>query len=70
MSAHAFLRKAHRVVAGLFLLSMIPAGIVSAMGKVESPWIYAPLPFLFALILSGTYLLARPWVLKARKDSA
>lgn len=70
MKFNAILRKGHRIGAGLFLLAMIPAGIASAQGNIESPWIYAPLPFLFALTLSGTYMLVSPWVRKMRKARA
>ncbi len=66
MKFEKLLRKGHRIGAGLFLISMIPAGIASAQGNIESPWIYTPLPFLFALTLSGTYMLVAPWIRKWR----
>ena len=59
--------KAHRVSAGLFLLAMIPAGYASSKGDPPSPLVYLPLPFLFALILTGTYQLAAPWIRRARR---
>lgn len=61
--------KVHRVAAGLFLLAMLPAGYASFQGNAESPLVYAPLPFLFVLILTGTYQLVRPWIrrLQARR---
>ena len=61
--------KVHRVAAGLFLLSIVPAGLASAQagaGGEPSPWVYLPLPFLFTLILPGTYQLVAPWVRRAR----
>lgn len=59
--------KAHRVSAGLFLLAMIPAGYASFKGDTQSPLVYLPLPFLFALILTGTYQLVAPWIRRARR---
>jgi hypothetical protein len=60
--ADRIITKAHRVSAGLFLLSMIPAGYASFKGDTASPLIYLPLPFLFALILTGIYQLVMPWI--------
>lgn len=54
--------KIHRISAGLFLLSMIPAGYASFTGDAASPLVYLPLPFLFALILTGAYQLVVPWI--------
>lgn len=69
MSADRFLRKSHRVISGLFLLSIIPAANVSAQGNEDSAWVYAPLPFLFILIITGTYMLVKPWVAKAQRKA-
>lgn len=66
MGVHAFLRGTHRVIAGLFLIATVPAAIVSLQGDGSSPWVYAPLPFLFGLIITGSYLLVRPWALGLR----
>lgn len=66
MGVHAFLHRTHRVIAGLFLVATVPAAIVSTQGDASSPWVYAPLPFLFGLMITGTYLLVRPWVLRVR----
>lgn len=62
--------KVHRVCAGGLLLTMVPAGIVSAQGNAGSPFVYLPLVFLFPLILTGTYQLVAPWVRKARARRA
>jgi hypothetical protein len=68
---HRVVVKVHRVCAGLFLLATIPAGYASFQGgSPPSPLVYAPLPFLFVLMLTGTYQLARPWVLKRRAGRA
>jgi len=60
--ADRIITKVHRVGAGLFLLSMIPAGYASFKGDIASPLVYLPLPFLFALILTGAYQLVMPWI--------
>jgi len=72
MRLHAAITKVHRVCAGLLLLSMLPAGWSSFHGDKAHPssWVYLPLLFLFPLILTGAYQLARPWVLKARARRA
>lgn len=62
--------KVHRIAAGLFLLSIGPAGYASFTGDVGSPLVYLPLPFLFALILTGTYQLVTPWIRRRRKSRA
>ena len=63
---HAIITKIHRVCAGLLLLSMIPAAIVSFQGDQASPFVYLPLVFLFPLIITGTYQLVLPWIRKYR----
>lgn len=62
------LRRAHRVIAVLFLLSIPPAGYVSlsATGGEVSPVVYLPLFPLLGLTLTGGYLLARPWIRRLR----
>lgn len=64
MAFNVTLRRAHRVIAVLFLLSIPPAGYysLSATGGEVSPVVYLPLFPLLGLTLSGGYLLARPWV--------
>jgi hypothetical protein len=64
--ADRIITKVHRVCAGLFLLSILPAGYASFQGDAESPLVYLPLPFLFVLILTGTYQLVTPWIRRAR----
>ncbi|MHB1260256.1 MAG: hypothetical protein ACYC2H_00930 [Thermoplasmatota archaeon] len=64
--AARIITKVHRVGAGLFLLSIVPAGYASFTGNVESPLVYLPLPFLFVLILTGTYQLVMPWIRRRR----
>jgi hypothetical protein len=59
--------RSHRVSAGLFLLATVPAGYASLNGDAASPLVYLPLPFLFALILTGAYQLVAPWIRRARR---
>jgi hypothetical protein len=72
MRLHEFLRRAHRVVAILLLLSMPAAGYASFTGDPTSPsfWVYVPLAPLFLLIITGTYMLVRPWILSFRARAA
>jgi hypothetical protein len=65
--ADRMITKSHRVSAGLFLLAMIPAGYASFERDTASPLVYLPLPFLFALILTGAYQLVAPWIRRARR---
>jgi hypothetical protein len=65
--ADRIITKGHRVNAGLFLLAMIPAGYASFEGDTASPLVYLPLPFLFALILTGTCQLVAPWIRRATR---
>lgn len=64
------LRRAHRIVAELFLLTIPPAGYfsLSATGGEVSPVVYLPLLPLFGLILTGGYLLVKPWVRRFRAN--
>jgi hypothetical protein len=68
MRADPFLRRAHRVVAALFLLCIPPAAWFSltATGDEVSPVVYFPLVPLFGLMLTGSYLLVRPWIQRFR----
>lgn len=68
MAAQGFLRKAHRVIAVLFLLTIPPAAYMSFTGDPESPSpiVYLPLFPLLGLTITGTYLLVRPWLQQLR----
>lgn len=72
MTADLFLRRTHRVIAVLFLLSIPPAGYFSftATGSEVSPIVYLPLFPLLGLSLTGAYLLVRPWVQRLRGPRA
>ena len=73
MNADLFLRRVHRVIAALFLITIPPAGYFSlaATGDEVSPVVYFPLLPLLGLTLTGSYLLVRPWVqwLRGRRKS-
>lgn len=70
MAFDVALRRAHRVVAVLFLLTVPPAGYfsLSATDGGVSPVVYLPLFPLFGLVLTGGYLLVRPWVSRLRAN--
>lgn len=68
MAFTVVLRRAHRVIAVLFLLAIPPAAYVSlsATGSEVSPVVYLPLFPLLGLILTGSYLLVKPWARRLR----
>ena len=68
MAAEAFLRRTHRVIAALFLVTIPPAAYYSftATGDDESPVVYFPLFPLLGLALTGSYLLVKPWIQRFR----
>lgn len=70
MGVAVLLRRAHRAIAVLFLLAVPLAayGSLTATGSEVSPVVYLPLVPLLGLMLTGSYLLVRPWVRRARGD--
>lgn len=68
MAFDSILRRTHRAIAVLFFLTVPPAGYfsITATGTEVSPVVYFPLFPLFGLMLTGGYLLAKPWVLWIR----
>lgn len=68
MAAEVFLRRTHRVIAALFLVTIPPAAYysITATGDEVSPVVYFPLVPLLGLALTGTYLLVKPWVQRLR----
>lgn len=68
MSAEWVIRKTHRVVAGLFLITVVPAAYFSFTGNPDSPHplVYAPLLPLLLLTVTGTYQLVLPWTRRRR----
>lgn len=66
MSLPGYIRRAHRIISALWLLSFALALIATAAG-VSSPVVTAPaLVLLIILIFTGSYMLARPWVQRFR----
>jgi hypothetical protein len=68
LPADRIVTKVHRISAGLFLVSILPAGFASFTGDPAhpSPVVYVPLIFLFGLTLTGTYQLVVPWIRRRR----
>lgn len=68
MSAESVIRQTHRVVAGLFLITFVPAAYFSFTGDPASPHplVYAPLLPLLLLTVTGTYQLVKPWTRRRR----
>lgn len=68
MAAEVFLRRTHRVIAVLFLVTVPPAAYFSftATGDDVSAVVYFPLVPLLGLALTGSYLLVKPWVKRFR----
>jgi hypothetical protein len=74
MTLGSIVRKAHRIFALLFLLTIPPAAYFSLTGdpNTPSPFVYLPLFPLLFLTLGGIYLLVSPWIrtLRARRAGA
>ena len=72
MSVESVVRTTHRVVAGLFLLTIVPAAYFSFTGDPTSPHplVYAPLLPLLLLTVTGSYQLVLPWTRRGRRASA
>jgi heme A synthase len=72
MSVESVVRRTHRVVAGIFLLTIVPAAYFSFTGDPNSPHplVYAPLLPLLLLIVTGTYQLVLPWTRRRRPGAS
>lgn len=67
MSLPVYIRRAHRIIASLWLLFLAITLALEAVGGPESLFVTVPLVvLLIALVTTGGYLLARPWVRKLR----
>lgn len=68
MGFDSFVRRTHRVVAALFLLTIPPAAYFSITGDASapSPFVYAPLFPLLVLTLTGAFQLVKPWLARSR----
>lgn len=61
-------RQWHRSVSMFFMLTVI-ANLVAMTSGAPPAWVtYSPLPPLFLLMLSGTYLFVLPYVAKRREE--
>lgn len=72
MVADPAVRRVHRIMAVVFLLSIAPAWYFSATGDptTPSPVVYLPLFPLLFLTVTGTYQLVMPWVRRRRTAQA
>lgn len=66
MALPVYVRRAHRIIATLWLLSVALVLVVLATGAEESIVINLPVVLILALAVTGFYLLARPWVQRFR----
>jgi hypothetical protein len=65
----AFVRTAHRWLSIVFTATVAANFVAMAFGP-PPPWIvYAPLPFLFAMMATGLFMFFRPYVTRARPAS-
>ncbi|HKY59004.1 MAG TPA: hypothetical protein VJL80_13265 [Aeromicrobium sp.] len=71
MSTESVIRRTHRIVAGLFLLTFLPAAYFSVTGDPDAPHplVYAPLLPLLLLTVTGTYQLVQPWTRRRRANA-
>ena len=72
MSVESVIRRTHRIVAGLFLLTIVPAAYFSFTGDPTSPHplVYAPLLPLLLLTVTGSYQLVLPWTRRRRAGAS
>jgi peptidoglycan/LPS O-acetylase OafA/YrhL len=72
MSVESVVRRTHRVVAGIFLLTIVPAAYFSFTGDPDAPHplVYAPLLPLLLLIVTGSYQLVLPWTRRRRAGAS
>jgi heme A synthase len=72
MSVESVVRRTHRVVAGIFLITIVPAAYFSFTGDPNSPHplVYAPLLPLLLLIVTGSYQLVLPWTRRRRAGAS
>ncbi len=62
-------RKAHRWIGIIFMITVATNFIVMAFGKPPMWVVYAPLPFLFAMMATGLVMLVTYYRAKARKQA-
>ena len=72
MSVESVVRRTHRIVAGLFLITIVPAAYLSFAGNPNSPHplVYAPLLPLLVLTVTGSYQLVLPWTRRRRAGAS
>lgn len=69
MTLPVYVRRGHRIIASLWLVFIITALSLEAVGGPESPFISIPIGVLLILMaITGSYLLLRPWVQRFLAD--
>lgn len=67
MALPVYIRRAHRIIAALWLLFIVIALSLEAADGPESPLVTIPIGvLLLVLAITGSYLLLRPWVQRFR----
>ncbi len=57
-----WIRQTHRWLSPIFTLTVIANFVVMGMGRLSPSWIvYAPLPPLFLMLLTGLYMFVLPY---------
>ncbi len=67
MQWNLWIRQAHRWLSIIFTLAVIANFTVMAMGEPPAWIVYAPLPPLFFMLLSGLYMFVLPYTAKWRR---
>lgn len=71
MALNLQIRRAHRWISLLFILTVGGATVAAARGQTEESWLYyLPLAPLLLLTISGLYLFALPYVSRWRRGMA
>ncbi|KJS20195.1 MAG: membrane protein [Hoeflea sp. BRH_c9] len=67
MHWNSWIRQAHRWLSIVFTLTVIANFATMAIGEPPAYVVYAPLPPLFLMLLSGLYMFAQPYAGKWRR---
>lgn len=69
MTWNLWIRRSHRWLSILFVLTVGATSFAAASGQAEESWLYyLPLAPLLLLMISGLYLFALPYVSRWRQD--
>ncbi|HWD27615.1 MAG TPA: hypothetical protein VG387_10650 [Rhizomicrobium sp.] len=67
MNWSCWIRQTHRWLSIAFTLTVVANFVTMAFGKPPAWIVYAPLPPLFLMLLTGLYMFALPYTATARK---